>query len=98
MDVWREVGILKHLVVFSADLHGSEVQYRKLVDFAVSERADSLIIGGDIAPLIRHKYLMYEQRVFISERLPKLLSPLKTSDCQALHNHYRLEVIPSQVG
>lgn len=77
-----EAGILEHLVVFSADLYGSEVQYKKLVDLAISGKADSLIIGGDIAPLSMHKYLVYDQRIFISEELPKLLSPLKASDCR----------------
>ena len=41
---------MKHIVLFTADIHGNEVQLSKLVDFAISISADSLIVGGDIAP------------------------------------------------
>ena len=76
---------MKHVVVFSADLHGNELQYRKLVKFAISKSADSLIIGGDLAPLKAHgKRFIYDQRAFLSKRLPRILSPLKRKlpNCQ----------------
>lgn len=74
-----------HPVVFSADLHGNELQYRKLVEFARSNKTRSLIIGGDIAPKSRdYEYYIHKQRFFLSEKLPRLLSPLKRKlpNCQ----------------
>jgi len=69
---------MKHLVVFSADLHGNEVQYAKLVDFAKSISAHSLVIGGDITPKKGNiKQFIHMQRTFLSEKLPKLLLPFK---------------------
>lgn len=76
---------MKHPCVFTADIHGIERQYQKLVDFTVARKARSLIIGGDIAPRGRNpEYLMYEQRGFISEKLPGILQMLqkKSPDCR----------------
>lgn len=69
---------MKHLVVYSADLHGNEAQYEKLVDFGKSTSAHSLIIGGDIAPKRgKREHFIRMQRTFLSERLPELLLPFK---------------------
>ncbi len=69
---------MEHLVIFSVDLHGNEVQYKKLIDFARSISADSLIIGGDIAPKrFRREHFISQQRAFLSTRLPELLLPFK---------------------
>jgi len=76
-------------VIFTADLHGNERQYGKLVDYAVESAADSLIIGGDIAP----KYFPDDptgikrisgQKDFLENRLPDMLSSLKKArpSCQ----------------
>ena len=69
---------VQHLVVYSADLHGNESQYRKLVDLAKASSADSIIIGGDIAPQrgTRNHFISI-QRDFLSKRLPDLLLPFK---------------------
>jgi len=75
----------EHLVVFSADLHGNETQYRKLVSFVVSEKAKTLIVGGDIAPYnMDTRQLIRGQRYFLSKKLPNLLFPLrkKLTDCR----------------
>jgi len=69
---------MKHLVVYSADLHGNDVQYEKLIGFARSVSADSLIIGGDIAPKRGGRgHLIYLQRAYLTERLQDLLLPFK---------------------
>lgn len=69
---------MKHLVVYSADLHGNEAQYEKLVDFAKSISANSLIIGGDIAPKRGgREHFISMQRTFLSERLPHILLSFK---------------------
>ncbi|MBI2634755.1 metallophosphoesterase [Candidatus Peregrinibacteria bacterium] len=41
---------MEHKVVFSSDIHGNETQYAKLCDYTEREDAQTLIIGGDIAP------------------------------------------------
>jgi len=35
-------------MVFSSDLHGNLLQYRKLVDYANENRLDAILIGGDL--------------------------------------------------
>jgi len=72
------VVFMHHKVLFTSDIHGNEVQYRKLVDYAIEISADSVIIGGDIAPKkFRDDSSIVGQRVFLEERLPELLRPLK---------------------
>ena len=76
---------MEHLIVFSADLHGNEMQYQKLIDFADSNSAGSVIIGGDITPgWVDKRHLIYSQRSFLLSRLPLLLSPLnkRLPECQ----------------
>ena len=75
---------MKHHIVYSADLHGNEVQYQKLVAYALQVAADSVIIGGDIAPkgLLAEEFI-HGQRAFLQERLPKLLEPLKAASPQS---------------
>ncbi len=67
----------KHIVLYSADLHGNEVQYQKLVDFAIKNSVDSVIIGGDIAPKGDSNNYLEKQKEFIQIILPQLLAPLK---------------------
>lgn len=68
----------EHIVLYSADLHGNEAQFRRLVDYARNISADTVIIGGDIAPkgLPAETYIE-GQRKFLQKRLPDLLRPLK---------------------
>jgi len=87
---------MKHVIVFTADVHGNEAQYEKLVEYARRIRADSVVIGGDIAPkgasLDRYirgretftiKDFIGWQRRFLKERLPELLRPLDESHIPA---------------
>ncbi len=65
-------------IIYTADLHGNEVQYQKLVDFAIESNADAVIIGGDIAPKNQDMdQFIQGQRVWLKEKLPELLLPLK---------------------
>ena len=73
---------MRHKIVFTSDLHGNETKYKKLVKYAEKVKADSVIIGGDIAPNVPSKSLgddtyIKAQRKFLEEELPKLLTPLK---------------------
>jgi Icc-related predicted phosphoesterase len=65
----------KHSILYTADLHGNEGQYKKLIDFAIKNSVDSVIIGGDITP--KTPILVETQRDFIRKILPKLILPLK---------------------
>lgn len=83
---------MAYSLVYTADVHGNAVQYEKLVRYAVQISADAVIIGGDITPKgttatlslqeLKERGLPREafiatQRIFIEERLPELVSPLK---------------------
>jgi len=68
---------MRHRVLFTSDIHGNEGQYRKLVNYAIRIRADSIVVSGDIAPLVSDKYLIKSQRRFLRDRLPELLNPLR---------------------
>jgi len=69
---------MQHKVLYTADIHGNKIQYQKLIDYAIKIAADTVIIGGDIAPKRRlaDNYIKFQQQFFEHE-LPKLLYPLK---------------------
>jgi Icc-related predicted phosphoesterase len=67
-------------ILYTSDIHGNESQYKKLIDYAKKTEADFIIIGGDIAPKhFQANHFIAGQRDFLKDRLPDLLSPLKTS-------------------
>ncbi|MCX6747219.1 MAG: metallophosphoesterase [Candidatus Pacearchaeota archaeon] len=65
----------KYLVLYTADLHGNETQYKKLVNFAIKNSMGAVIIGGDLTP--KDPIDIEKQKRFIEKDLPRLLSPLK---------------------
>ncbi len=60
---------MKHKVLFTSDLHGNKRQYKKLIDYAIKISADSVVIGGDIAPnrLTTENFIEW-QRDFIEKK------------------------------
>ncbi len=67
---------MQHKVLYTSDIHGNEVQYQKLIEYAKSISADTIIIGGDIAPKsFPMDVFIKGQREFLKNRLPELLSP-----------------------
>ena len=68
----------RHKILYTSDIHGNEIQYSKLIQYAIKISADSIIIGGDIAPKggAIEDYIEY-QRNFLEYRLPDMLQPLK---------------------
>jgi len=69
---------MQHKILYTSDIHGNETQYKKLINYAIKISADTIIIGGDIAPK-RHladNYIEF-QRQFLENRLPEILCPLK---------------------
>jgi uncharacterized protein len=67
----------KYTVIFTADLHGNEGQFKKLFDYAKGVDADSIIIGGDIAPKDQREQYIQTQRDFLDKRLPAIIKDFK---------------------
>ena len=66
-------------VAYTADIHGNEAHYSRLVDFAIKNSLQAIIIGGDIAPKgIAFNDFIKVQRDFLDKKLPELLKPLKS--------------------
>jgi len=67
-----------HRVVFTADIHGNEIQYKLLIDYAIKNNIESVIIGGDIAlkGFDRDVYIQ-QQRKFLEKKLVGFLKELK---------------------
>lgn len=65
-------------VLYTSDIHGNKIQYKKLIDYAVKIAADFIIVGGDIAPknFLADQFII-GQREFFERELPELVSPLK---------------------
>lgn len=62
-------------IVFTSDLHGNEIQYRKLIEYANEKKPDYVIIGGDIAPKYSPRERLIEnQRKFLKDDLMEILS------------------------
>lgn len=65
-------------IVYTSDIHGNEIQYSKLHDFAKRASADAVIIGGDIAPKgISTDVFIQAQRDFLEKILPAFARRLK---------------------
>lgn len=69
---------MQHTIVYTSDIHGNEIQYRRLAEYAIQCAAKSVIIGGDILPKnVPSNEIISAQRSFIQKRLPVLLEPLR---------------------
>lgn len=65
-------------ILYTSDIHGNEIQYKKLINYAVGIKADFVIIGGDILPKdFAKNFFISGQEEFLENKLPKLLLPLK---------------------
>jgi uncharacterized protein len=67
-----------HKILYTSDIHGNVVQYRKLIDYAMEKVADFIIIGGDLAPKnFSSSDFIAGQRDFFKNKMPDILSPFK---------------------
>lgn len=65
-------------IIFTADLHGNIIQYRKLAEYSIKNSADCIIIGGDLAPKnFPIDVYIKAQREFLKNKLPELLHGVK---------------------
>ncbi len=69
---------MEYLIVYSSDLHGNERQYQLLIDYAVRQRAQAVIFGGDLLPKdLPTTEFIAGQRAFIEQKLIKTLNVLE---------------------
>lgn len=71
---------MKYKIIYTADLHGNQEQYKKLVDYSIKVNTNAIIIGGDIAPKDPSRHYIEYQRKFLEYPLPEILKPLRSSD------------------
>ena len=66
-------------LIYTADLHGNEEFYRRLLKKAEEIKADAVIIGGDLCPRIGEaiEQKIHNQRLFLEDFLFPLLSDFK---------------------
>lgn len=69
---------MKYKILYTADIHGNEIQYEKLVNYALQVNAKSVIIGGDILPKnLPVENFIQGQKKFIKNNMRKIFSFLK---------------------
>src|SRR3989338_11274572 len=74
-----EFALSKMKLIYTADLHGNEKFYRRLLNKAEEIKADAVIIGGDLCPRIGEttEQKIHNQRLFFEDFLFPLLSDFK---------------------
>ena len=70
---------MTHKVIFTADLAGDMKQYEALFSLAHDTNADSVILGGDLAPGIEDQNGIINQRRFFTQELFPLARQFKSS-------------------
>ena len=72
-------------LIYTADLHGNEEFYKRLLRKAEEEKADAVVIGGDLCPRIGEtiQQKIHNQRMFLEDFLLPLLKDFKgkNRDC-----------------
>ena len=59
--------------IFTADLHGNEIQYEKVFAYANTHRISTIILGGDLTPKSRRLRTPFSQRMFLKNSLFPLI-------------------------
>jgi uncharacterized protein len=76
--------VKKPKLIYTADLHGNESQYKKVVEYCIKISADAIIVGGDICPKDHSGKYLEIQAEFIKNKLPQYFKILKEKlpDCE----------------
>jgi Icc-related predicted phosphoesterase len=53
----------KHIIIYTVDIHGSEKLYKALIDKAIQEDVNYIVIGGDILPKSSTNYLINAKKI-----------------------------------
>ena len=75
----------KFIVLFTSDLHGNSEQYSKLFKRALSERADAVIIGGDIAPKNTERRTPEGQKKFLVREMFPIIKNFHKQNLLKVH-------------
>ena len=67
----------KHVIIYTADIHGSEKLYKALFKISLQENVNSIIIGGDILPKSFTDDLIGLQKKFIKTKLIPIFKNFK---------------------
>ncbi len=70
---------MKYKIIYTADIHGVVAQYNKLINYSNKTNANTIIIGGDIAPKEKSNNYIQNQRNFLQNDFPEIMS-LKNSN------------------
>ena len=73
---------MSYKIIYTADLHGNESFYKKLLNKAEDENVDAIVIGGDLCPkggdTIQGK--INDQKIFLETFLVKLFKEFKINN------------------
>lgn len=74
----QELGLEKRCfkILFTSDLHGNLMQYTKLFEKALVEKADAIIIGGDLAPKDKDHRTINDQKIFFENKFFPLIKKI----------------------
>ncbi len=68
-------------ILHAADLHGNVAHYRELLSVAVTQKADCLVIGGDLFPGEKSLNLIFNaQKQFLTDYLKPLLEQFREAN------------------
>ncbi len=67
----------RHVIIYTADIHGSEKLYKTLFNKAIEKNVNSIVIGGDILPKSSAGNLINIQRKFIKTNLIPMFENFK---------------------
>ncbi len=60
-------------IIYTSDIHGNLIQYKKLFNRANETKADSIIIGGDLLPKDKKNRTPAKQKKFLEKKLIPLI-------------------------
>jgi len=72
--------------LFTADLHGNELQYKKIFQYLNHNNIDLLVLGGDLSPKSKEKRNPKDQRAFFEEKFFELTKEAKARTLLILGN------------
>lgn len=67
-------------IIYTSDIHGNLIQYKKLFDRANKTKCNAIIIGGDIAPKDKEHRTIESQKEFLEKDLFPLIKNFKKNN------------------
>ena len=76
----------KYSIIYSSDMHGNTLQFKKLFNRAYKTKADAIIIGGDIAPKDKKHRTIKDQKYFLEKKFVPLIKEFNKKNKSINHN------------